>query len=183
MEMKNLKDSILEKLDINNVNLEILSENLKRKYKLIYNHKTNKYDCSGNIKIDDDLLENWQFKCNFGVVKGNFDCSGYGLLKSLEGAPEEVGGYFHCNYCSSLNTLEGAPKKVGGNFYCNYCEDLETLKGAPEEVGGDFLCSNCKSLTSLDGAPEKIGGDFDCEFCPNLRNIVLKTKIGGKFIK
>jgi hypothetical protein len=83
-------------------------------------------------------------------------------LKSLEGAPEKVGGDFMCSDCDALISLEGAPKEVGGEFYCVRCKSLTSLKGAPEKVGGAFNCSMCTALTSLEGAPKEVGGSFDC---------------------
>ena len=50
-------------------------------------------------------------------ISGDFDCSGFYLLTSLEGAPQEVGGDFDCAYCSSLSSLKNAPEKIGKNFW------------------------------------------------------------------
>jgi len=91
-------------------------------------------------------------------VGGNFYCS-VNNLESLLGAPEKVGGDFTC-YNNKLKTLEGAPKEVGGSFLCHR-NNLESLIGAPREVGGSFLCHR-NNLESLIGAPEKVGEDFYC---------------------
>jgi len=202
--MKELSSYITEKLNINDVNLDSLPEKLKRKYNLVYNHKTNKYDCNGSIRIDDDLIKNGYFICDFGVVKGSFDCSEFNTLTSLEGAPKEVDGYFLCNRCNNLKSLKGAPEKVGGFFNCEYCKNLESLegapekvenfscmncenlkslKGAPEKVGGYFCCRGCKNLKTLEGAPKEVGGNFKCSDCPQLTDYDIDTKIGGKLIK
>ena len=52
----------------------------------------------------------------FGVVNGSFDCSNCEKLKSLEGAPKEVGGKFYCDNCNNLKSLKGAPKVIKGRF-------------------------------------------------------------------
>ena len=64
-----------------------------------------------------------------------------------------------------MKTLKGAPEEVGGNFECYGCKSLTSLKGGPKKVGGHFRCTSCDSLTSLEGAPEKVSGDFDCRGC------------------
>ena len=50
----------------------------------------------------------------FGVVGGNFDCSGV-KLESLKGSPVEVGGDFICDY-NFLESLMYSPERVFGNF-------------------------------------------------------------------
>ena len=52
----------------------------------------------------------------FGVVTGNFYCC-HNTIKSLKGAPQEVGGNFNCSH-NKLTSLEGAPQRVGGDFDC-----------------------------------------------------------------
>ena len=126
------------------------------------NPQTNRYDYEGNLYRD--ILKGFVsddkegFTINFGKVTGNFDCSIIGL-KSLKGAPQEVGGYFSC-YNNQLTSLKGAPHKVDGNFYCHN-NQLTSLEGAPQEVGGDFSCYK-NQLTSLEGAPQEVGGSFYC---------------------
>ena len=150
-------------------------------------------DCSGNVEVKNrsiTSLTNGLF--SWGVIDdGYFNCSYCKNLKTLEGAPKEVGrifncgkcenlkslkgapkkidGSFNCCGCTELTSLEGAPKKTGGGFYCNGCDNLTTLEGAPEEVGWSFVCNHCNNLTSLKGAPEKVGRLFDCGNCPNLK--------------
>ena len=104
-------------------------------------------------------------------VGGEFNCMQCNSLTTLKGAPKIVGGIFNCRECYMLTSLEGAPKKVGEGFNCNYCTSLKTLEGAPKKVGGDFNCSFCESLTSLNGAPEEVGGRFDCGFCTSLKTL------------
>ena len=132
------------------------------KSRLELNPQTNRYDYDGDL--DNSNLSNFVskdkdgFTINFGKVTGNFDCSSLGL-KSLNGAPQEVGRSFDC-YNNRLTSLEGAPQTVGDWFTC-YDNYLTSLKGAPQEVGGDFACSGNK-LTSLEGAPQTVGKDFRC---------------------
>ena len=127
-----------------------------------FNPQTNRYDYDGNL--DTDIIKNTisedkdGFIINFGKITGEFNCSELGL-KSLKGAPTEVGETFYC-YENQLTSLEGAPQKVGGSFWC-YRNQLTSLKGAPKEIGGDFWCSY-NQLTSLEGAPQKVGGWFSC---------------------
>ena len=133
---------------------------LKSKIKL--NPQTNRYDYDGDL--DNNILKELisedkdGFTINFGKVTGDFDCSKLGL-KSLKGAPTEVGGGFYC-YRNQLTSLKGAPKTVGKDFRC-YENQLSSLEGAPQEVGGVFNCSN-NQLSSLEGAPQKVGKDFYC---------------------
>jgi hypothetical protein len=68
-----------------------------------------------------------------------------------------VSGTFHCDD-NQLRTLDGAPIEVGGNFYC-FGNQLRTLKGSPRKVRGDFRCYG-NPLISLEGAPEVIEGGF-----------------------
>ena len=154
---------------------------LKSKLKL--NPQTNRYDYDGDLNVN--IIKNFisedkdGFTINFGKVTGKFDCSILGLkslkgaptevgggfwclnnqLTSLKGAPTEVGKNFNCSY-NQLTSLEGAPKKVGGDFECMGCH-LISLKGAPQTIDGGFWCSG-NLLTSLEGAPKKVGGNFNC---------------------
>ena len=132
--------------------------------KLKLNPQTNRYDCDENLDSSDlkfFVLENKDgFTVNFGKITGYFDCSYLGL-KSLKGAPTEVGRYFSCSD-NKLTSLEGAPQEVGGSFYC-FENHLTSLEGAPQEISGDFYCYH-SHLTSLKGAPIEIGEEFNCSF-------------------
>ena len=153
----------------------------KKKFQLVYNPKTKRYDYEGNLSnrvVSKYIKPNMDgFTINFGVIKRNFDCSELGLT-SLRGAPTEVGGDFSCSY-NQLTSLKGAPQTVGGDFSCS--ENLLTsLEGAPKKVGGSFTCDN-NQLTSLEGAPQEVGGNFDCY---NNKLTSLKgapQKVGGGF--
>ena len=169
-----------------------------------FNPHTNRYDYDGDL--DRNILKNFLsedkdgFIINFGKVTGNFDCSIIGL-KSLKGAPQEVGGSFDCSW-NYLISLEGAPQKVGGDFNCSI-NQLTSLEGAPQEVGGSFNCYNNRlislegaptevdedfwcsynQLTSLKGAPQTIGRDFYCEGNPNLHSLDGIGEVRGDIFK
>ena len=169
-----------------------------------FNPHTNRYDYDGDL--DRNILKNFLsedkdgFIINFGKVTGNFDCSIIGL-KSLKGAPQEVGGSFDCSW-NYLISLEGAPQKVGGDFNCSI-NQLTSLEGAPQKVGGSFNCYNNRlislegaptevdedfwcsynQLTSLKGAPQTIGRDFYCEGNPNLHSLDGIGEVRGDIFK
>ena len=136
-------------------------QRLLSKVKVILNPETGRYDYDGDL--DSSILKDFVygnkdgFIINFGEITGDFDCSYLGL-KSLKGAPREVGGSFICSG-NELTSLEGAPQTVGKDFGCAW-NRLISLEGAPQTVGS-FNCSN-NQLTSLKGAPQTVGGWFDC---------------------
>ena len=90
-------------------------------------------------------------------IKGGFWCHEQGLEDFLGIRFGKVSGTFHCDD-NQLRTLDGAPIEVGGNFYC-FGNQLRTLKGSPRKVRGDFRCYG-NPLISLEGAPEVIEGGF-----------------------
>ena len=89
----------------------------------------------------------------FGKMSGYFTCRG-NQLRTLEGAPREVGGYFSCRG-NQLRTLQGSPRKVGGSFYC-YRNPLISLEGAPEVIMGYFYFKNTWFDYNLQSFLEKI---------------------------
>ena len=140
--MRTLYESLL---DINDVESSVdtiimidnwCKDNISGNYTI--DEKTLVINPLSSIEITNNKLVEFPSYIRFGTVNGSFSCSDCTSLKSLKGAPEEVGGDFYCNKCNSLTSLEGAPKKVGGDFLCNKCNSLKSLKGAPEEVGKDF---------------------------------------------
>lgn len=171
--------------------------NLVEKYHLVFNKKTNLYDCKRSVEVKSDLIsEDGKLIVKFGVVKGNFTIyipmslnslvSLDGVpnkvgkdfiireahrLTSLIGSPKEVGRDFIVKNCDRLKSLEGAPQKVGRDFCCSRCGRLQSLEGAPQEVKGTFDCYNCDSLKSLKGAPQKVGRDFNCSCCSRLKSL------------
>jgi hypothetical protein len=86
-------------------------------------------------------------------VDGSFWCHSQGLEDFLGIRFGEVIGSFRC-YANQLRTLEGAPSEVGGDFLC-HGNQLRTLEGSPTEVDGSFYCY-LNPLISLEGAPEVI---------------------------
>ena len=173
---------------INNSHIEIIEKFIKDNYKvagkLNIKEVDNKYivDYRGNVEVSNikiEQLTNGFFE--WGKV-GGFSCSFCESLKSLQGAPKEVGRDFSCSSCKSLTSLQGAPERVGGSFSCSYCESLTSLEGAPEKVDGYFNCGSCTLLTSLQGAPEKVGGCFYCFECKSLTSLEdAPEKVGGSF--
>ena len=155
----------------------------KKKFQLIYNPKTKRYDYEGNLSnrvVSKYIKPNMDgFTINFGVIKRSFDCSDLGLT-SLKGAPTEVGGDFNCSN-NILTSLKGAPQEVGGDFNCHW-NRLTSLKGAPIEVGGDFLCHCNPNLHSLEGAPQKVGRDFSCTYNQLISLKGAPTEVGRDFI-
>ena len=172
-----VKNEIIDWI-VNNTNGRIYKNKLK--FNFDTTHITVDYDGDIELNWKADSLTNGLFQ--WGKVRGYFDCNYCDLLKSLEGAPKEVGGRFVCKNCVSIKTLEGAPEKVGSTFSCEKCKSLISLEGAPKEVGGDFNCENCTSLTTLEGAPKEVGGYFNCKNCTSLRNLKgAPKKVGREF--
>ena len=153
------------------------------KSKLKLNPQTNRYDYDGDL--NEGILKNFVsedgdgFTINFGKVTGEFSCIRLGL-KSLKGAPQEVGDSFYC-FCNKLTSLKGAPQKVRGGFHCE-SNQLTSLEGAPREVGLWFDCSD-NQLTSLKGAPQEVGRWFDCRSNPNLHSLDGIGEVRGVIYK
>jgi hypothetical protein len=87
-------------------------------------------------------------------VAGDFDCSGQDLVNFKGVRFGRVCGTFRCGY-NKLRSLAGAPREVGGSFYCGNNE-LSNLIGAPERVDGPLYFGNNR-LVSLEGAPVRHG--------------------------
>lgn len=152
-------------------------------FQLLYNFKTKRYDYEYNlsssivkkfIRPDKD-----GFTIDFGVIKGGFNCSDLGL-KSLKGAPQEVGGGFDCSL-NNLTSLKGTPQILRGWFDC-HSNNLISLEGAPKTIETWFDCSYNK-LTSLEGAPQEVGGNFRCTHNPNLHSLEGIGEVKGKIYK
>ena len=139
------------------------------------NPQTNRYDYDGDLNKNDLSIlvseDKDGFIINFGKVTGDFNCCGLGL-KSLKGAPQEVGRDFNCSW-NKLTSLEGAPKIVDGWFDCPWNE-LTSLKGAPQKVGEGFNCVNNFNLYSLEGIGEVKGAILRSYNIPS--NLKLETK-------
>ena len=152
-------------------------------FQLLYNFKTKRYDYEYNlsssivkkfIRPDKD-----GFTIDFGVIKGGFDCSSLGL-KSLKGAPQEVGGGFNCSL-NNLTSLKGTPQILRGWFDC-HSNNLISLEGAPKTIETWFDCSYNK-LTSLEGAPQEVGRNFYCHNNPNLHSLEGIGEVKGDIYK
>lgn len=112
----------------------------------------------------------YDIRVRFTTVSGEFDCHDCPNLRSLQGAPDDVGADFSCTFCLSLNDLQGGPKTVGGTYYAGHC-DLTSLRGAPTAVlNGGFHCE-ANRLTDLEGAPHIVNGIFDCTHCNKLETL------------
>ena len=156
--MINLKNYIFESIfdvedNIDNVDESIkdqirqfLKNNFKNASKCKISKKPNKDGKFEVLSTGDVVVKNKQINSLtngsfiWTNIKGDFICSDCNLLKSLEGAPKEVGGDFSCEYCTSLTTLEGAPKEVGGGFYCVKCgryftqEDVKKVSNVKRDI-------------------------------------------------
>ena len=163
----------------------------------------------GEIDVDGDVslmeLNYEKFPVKFGIVTGTFNCHGMKQLKTLEGAPYEVGGVFKCSRCISLNNFEGAPQKaisiaaqnclsiislkglpeeIPGTFIIDGCINLESLEHGPKSVGRDYSCIRCEKIESLEGIAKKIGRDLYMQKCKNLKTIeeLQHVKVEGAII-
>ena len=141
-----------------------------------YNPATGLVDVVGDFDCSSQKLQDLK-GIRFGQVSMDFFCKD-NKLRSLEGAPREVGGDFLCSY-NKLTSLEGAPQEIRGNFVC-YGNSLTSLKGAPQKVSGSFYCTNNK-LTSLEGAPQEVGGELFCDQNEFTSLEGAPEEVGGKF--
>ena len=115
------------------------------------NPSSGRYDFDGNLTSQ--MLSNFVaeggdgFTIDFGVVSGDFNCSGLGLT-SLKGAPLLIGGDFDCSN-NNLTSIKDAPKKIGGNLYINNNplissrgkSIVDLLKSIKSVVGGKIFSS------------------------------------------
>ena len=115
--MKTLYESICESLyenffdNVGGSAFELIDSwcrnNIKGKYEI--DKKTLTINSPSSIQIIDKSLTEFPSYIHFGTVKMDFFCTGCLALKSLKGAPKEVGRDFLCNYFNSLTSLEYAP--------------------------------------------------------------------------
>ena len=118
--MINLKNYIIESIfdiedNIDNVNESIkdqikqfLNDNFKNASKCKISEKPNKegkFEVSSNRDIE---VKNQQIT---SLTNGSFIWT-------------NIKGDFSCDDCNSLKSLEGAPKEVGGDFKCNNCKNI-----------------------------------------------------------
>ena len=175
-ELKSYFEGLLDRtsIKVKNIDLipDIIEQFLKENYKIYGTYTINKtksryiVDVKGNVDIKNrntSSLTDEYFE--FGSISGSFNCKECESLKSLKGAPKEVGMNFDCSECVSLKSLEGSPEKVGWDFVCIGCTSLKSLEGSPKDADGGFYCNDCESLKSLEGAPKEVGGNFYCGGC------------------
>ena len=155
--MKSLYESILDVED----NIDNMDESIKDQIKQFLN---NNFKNASKCKISEKPNKDGKFEVwsNGGIEVKNPQITS--LTNGLF-IWTNIKEYFFCIYCNLLKTLKGAPKEVGGSFMCHNCTSLTSLEGAPEKVGGDFRCSSCASLQSLEGAPKEVGRTFCCVDC------------------
>ena len=121
--MRTLYESLLGINDIETSVEQIImidnwcKDNIRGMYKI--DEKTLAINSSSTITITDENLVELPSYIHFGVVKRNFYCVQCTSLKSLEGAPEKVGGDFDCSNCTSLKSLEGISTHIKGKIYSN----------------------------------------------------------------
>ena len=89
--------------------------NIEGKY--VINKKTLTINSPSSIKITNKELTEFPSYIHFGIVNGSFSCDNCDSLKSLEGAPKEVGRGFNCNECGSLESLDDISTRVKGEIY------------------------------------------------------------------
>ena len=122
--MKTLYESLLESLR------ESLFDNIGSPFKLIdsqcknningkyvIDEKTLTINSPDGISIINKNLVEFPSYIRFGTVKKGFYCANCTSLKSLVGAPEEVGGDFYCNDCSSLKSIKGISPNIKGKIH------------------------------------------------------------------
>jgi hypothetical protein len=112
-------------------------------------------DVNGSVRIFDNCE---YLPVKFGKVVGLFECR-YNGLKSLEGAPVEVGGSFDVEG-NKLTSMKGVSKRVNGHIDISNNVGI-VLDDFPEFVGGKLRMRDCE-LTSLGNKIPKKVESLDC---------------------
>ena len=120
----------------------------------------------GNLQLNNNL----ELKSLVGCpdeIEGNFNIESCRSLTSLEGSPRKVGGSMNCGG-TSIKSLKGAPEEIGAkvrstSFSADSCFNLSSLEGAPvllntqenqdSSYGKDYTFKYCSNLYSLEGLP------------------------------
>lgn len=140
----------------------------------------------GSVKIDSLFFKEIPEILNGVHIKGDFDVS-FNVLKRLNNSPVKVDGAFKCMYNRNLKSLLGAPKEVG-NIIVHNCSlgdlngfpkinkvnghvdissnRLTSLVGLPTIVVGKLSIYNNPGLKTLAGCPELVRGDFEALWLP-----------------
>lgn len=166
----------------------------QNKQKLEYNQQTGRYDSlrtAYDIRITDKDLVDGHFPVPFGVIYGDFNCSGCEKLTSLFNAPTEVIGDFNCTRCPELSDIKDIPTDVEGDVTLKYCPKLsfEQRCGLTynKQTG---LYDAARRVIINDGDlvnghfPYKFGevnGSFSCYSCDNLTSLVGSPKFVNGF--
>lgn len=107
------------------------------------------------------------------AVQGGFSCE-FLAISDLTGAPDKVAGCLSLTDCAELRSLQGAPQEVGG-FFLENCP-VSSLKGGPRAVDRFYRVSKAP-VTSFEGAPQIVGKPglwsmVTFSHCPNLESMV-----------
>ena len=136
--MKSLKEALLNRpknIDVVSIAAEEhINTNYNIEDKLTFENVNGVciVNCDGDVQVTNGTMSKLTEGFVWGEIRGDFNCSWCAELKSLEGAPETVGGFFDCSSCKNLKSLKGAPGYVGKDFFCDKCENLKSLEGAPK---------------------------------------------------
>ena len=166
----------------------------QHKEDLKYNSETGRYDtkpAAYDIRITDKDLIDGHFPVPFGVIYGDFNCSGCENLTSLFNAPTKVLGDFDCIKCHNLTDIKDIPTDVTGQTTLKYCLKLsfEDRCGLTynKETG---LYDAARRVIINDGDlvdghfPVKFGkvnGSFSCYSCDSLTSLVGSPKFVDGF--
>lgn len=161
----------------------------QNKQKLEYNQQTGRYDSlrtAYDIRITDKDLVDGHFPVPFGVIYGDFNCSGCEKLTSLFNAPTEVIGDFNCTRCPELSDIKDIPTDVEGDVTLKYCPKLSFEQRCDltynKQTG---LYDAARRVIINDGDlvdghfPYKFGevnGSFSCYSCDSLTSLVGSPK-------
>ena len=109
--MKTLYESLRESLcenffdNIGGTSFELIDSwcknNIDGRYRI--NKKTLVISSPGSITIKNKELTEFPSYIHFGKMNGDFNCNNCSSLKSLKGAPTEVGRDFFCHNCYGLS--------------------------------------------------------------------------------
>ena len=204
-ELKLLDGSKMQVKTVGGTPEEIFQEWLD-KNNLVYNPKTDRYDCKEGLYLTDTDIIDGHFPVKFGVINGNFICQDCKSLISLQGAPTKVKGDISYTGCTNLPNYKQLrlqeyiqDKKLIYNkktkmYDCK--EDLsfsypcsnEAIKSGkiPIKIGkvnGDFKYSWFGEKASFINFPEEVIGNFELIGAKKITNLKgCPKKVGGDFI-
>ncbi len=134
-------------------------------------------DVDGDVSVTTEAYT--RIPCKFGKVSGNFVWAG-GKLRSLENAPDEVGGEFDV-HANQITSLQGFPSTVGGDVSLSG-NQLTTWEGLPSTINGDLYVHGNPASDMVEHLPAEIKGSLTIGSSQpwSLRGIHKKTKIDGE---